>query len=88
MERYYVYILQSKKDNDLYIGYTNNLKKRLQQHARGAVSSTEHRQPLTLIHYEYFINKEDAMAREIFLKSGYGHTQLQSILKRTFQDSE
>ena len=83
MEHYYVYILLSRKDNKLYIGFTNNLKKRLREHARGEVLSTRNRRPLKLIHYEYFINEEDAKAREKFLKSGYGHEQLQNILKRT-----
>lgn len=83
--KYYVYILLSLKDDRLYIGYTNNLRKRLQQHARGEVSATKNRRPLKLIHYEYFVNKEDAQAREKFLKSGYGHDQLKQILKRTFE---
>lgn len=80
---YYVYVLRSLKDNKLYIGLTTNLKKRLKEHARGDVSSTKNRRYLKLIHYEYFINKEDAQAREVFLKSGYGHRQLTEILKRT-----
>ena len=80
---YYVYILLSKRDNKLYIGLTINLKKRLQEHARGDVNSTRKRRYLKLIHYEYFINKEDAEAREKFLKSGYGHSQLRKFLKKT-----
>ena len=60
MDRYYVYVLLSHKDSKLYIGYTNNLKKRLREHARGEVKSTKNRRPFTLIHYEYFINREDA----------------------------
>ena len=80
---YYVYILLSQKDSKLYIGLTSNLRKRLQEHARGDVNSTRKRRYLKLVHYEYFINKEDAEAREKFLKSGYGHQQLKEILKRT-----
>jgi len=82
-ENYYVYILLSLADDKLYTGQTNNLKRRLQQHARGEVTATKNRRPLKLIHYEYFINKEDAEAREKFLKSGYGHEQLFNFLKRT-----
>lgn len=83
MEYYYVYTLLSLKDKNLYTGFTANLKQRLQQHARGEVKSTTMRRPLKLIHYEYFINKEDAMAREIFLKSGFGRKQLKLSFKRT-----
>ncbi len=80
---YYVYVLLSKKDLKLYIGVTSDLKRRLQQHARGDVTSTRKRRYLKLIHYEYFINKKDAKAREVFLKSGAGHEQLRQILKNT-----
>lgn len=83
MSYYYVYILISNKDGRLYIGYTSNLKSRLQQHAKGLVDSTRHRRYLQLIHYEYFINRSDAKSREIFLKSGAGHDQLKLILKST-----
>ena len=85
MDKYYVYTLLSLKDNRFYTGMTTDLKNRLQQHARGEVKSTEHRRPVKLIHYEYFIQKEDAMAREIFLKSGFGRNQLKLALKRTLE---
>jgi putative endonuclease len=83
MERYYVYTLLSLKDNKLYTGFSTNLKQRLQQHARGEVKSTKNRRPLRLIHYEYFINKGDAAAREVFLKSGFGRNNLKNALRRT-----
>ncbi len=83
MERYYVYTLFSLRDKKFYTGFTTNLKDRLSRHARGEVKSTTSRRPLQLIHYEYFINKEDAMAREVFLKSGFGRNNLKSALKRT-----
>ena len=82
--KYYVYILQSYKDNGLYIGFTTDLKKRLVSHAKGEVTSTKLRTPFLLIHYEYFIDRQDALAREEFLKSGYGRKQLKAILKSTF----
>lgn len=71
--RYYVYVLKSTVDHKLYIGFTTNLRQSLQSHAGGQVISTKNRRSLKLIHYEFFINKEDAKARETFLKSGYGH---------------
>lgn len=82
-KRYYVYILYSLLDGGFYIGFTTNLKQRLINHAKGKVHSTKIRLPFKLIHYEYFINKEDAKAREEFLKSGFGRKQLKEILKRT-----
>lgn len=84
--RYYVYILYSLKDSKFYIGYSNNLKRRLTEHANGKVETTKNRTPLKLIHYEYFIHKDDAEAREKFLKSGYGRKQFKEILKHTLEE--
>lgn len=86
VSRYFVYILFSLKDKGLYIGFTSDLKKRLIQHAKSQVTATKLRIPFLLIHYEYFIDKTDAKAREEFLKSGYGRKQLKEILKRTFRN--
>lgn len=86
MERYYVYVLLSLEDGKFYTGLTTNPKKRLQEHARGGVKSTQNRRSLKLIHYEYFINEDDAKAREVFLKSGFGREQLRQALKRTLKE--
>lgn len=82
-KKYYVYILFSLHDKGWYIGFTTNLKLRLTKHANGEVTATKFRRPLKLIHYEYFINEEDAKAREEFLKSGFGRKQMKEALKRT-----
>jgi len=85
--KFYVYILFSFKDQGLYIGFTEDLKSRLISHAQGKNIATKFRRPLKLIHYEYFIDKADAKAREEFLKSGYGRKQLAQILKRTLKNT-
>ncbi|MCX6355760.1 MAG: GIY-YIG nuclease family protein [Candidatus Aureabacteria bacterium] len=77
---YYVYILQSERDNNLYIGYTNNLKERILLHNTGKVFSTKNRTPLQLIYYEAFMDKKDASEREKWLKTGWGHNQIRKIL--------
>ena len=83
MDRYYVYTLISLRDKKFYTGYTTDLRRRLGEHARGEVRSTSPRRPLKLIHYEYFISKSDAQAREVFLKSGFGRKQLSISIKDT-----
>src|SRR3989338_8057874 len=83
LERYFIYVLISLSDERFYVGFTTDLVKRFQEHEAGRVSSTKYRRPLKLIHYEYFINKADAKAREVFLKSGFGRNQLKESLKRT-----
>ena len=65
---FFVYILKSKKDKNLYIGYTLDLRKRLKEHNLGIVKSTEPRKPFGLVYYEAYASKQDAVKREHNLK--------------------
>jgi putative endonuclease len=67
---YYVYILKSEADGNIYTGFTTNLKARLNNHKLGKVASTRHRLPIKLIYYESYLSEIDARRREIYLKSG------------------
>ncbi|MFH1601545.1 MAG: GIY-YIG nuclease family protein [Candidatus Shapirobacteria bacterium] len=84
---YYVYILQSQKNKSLYIGYTTNLIKRLNQHNKGKSQATKPYLPYKLIFYEAFLNRIDAKKREIYLKSGYGRRSITSMLNRYLKDT-
>jgi putative endonuclease len=76
---YCIYILKSLKDNKNYTGYTNNIKRRLNEHQAGGVKSTQNRRPLKLIHKEEFSTKQEAMKREKFLKSRTGRREIKKI---------
>lgn len=78
---FYTYVLRSNKDNKLSIGWTNDLKKRLQAHNRGEVAATKTRTPLELIYYEACTDKDAAIAREKELKTGFGRAYLKRRLK-------
>ncbi|MEK7617959.1 MAG: GIY-YIG nuclease family protein [Patescibacteria group bacterium] len=65
---FYCYILKSKKDNNLYIGSTTDLKRRFLEHNSGLVRSTKSRLPLKLIYYEAYSAEADARHREHNLK--------------------
>jgi len=65
---YCVYVLQSKKDKSLYIGYTKNLKKRLAEHNNGLCVSTKNRKPFHVPAYEVYSSEIDAPTRERRLK--------------------
>ena len=82
---YYVYIPLSLKDYKLYIGYTNNLRKRKEKHDNGFVKSTKNRKPLKLIYYECYLSEKDAKQRELYLKGGKGHSELKIQLQDTFK---
>jgi len=77
---FYVYVLKSKKDEELYIGSTNNLKDRFRKHNNGLVSSTKTRTPFVLVYYEAYTNEQDARQRESRLKKR-GQSRYQ-LLKR------
>lgn len=69
---FYVYVLESLKDNKRYIGYTNNLKKRIEEHNKGLSFSTMFRLPFKLIYFEGCLNQDDAKRREDYLKTTQG----------------
>jgi putative endonuclease len=78
---YYVYILRSKKDRRFYVGYTADLRKRIEQHSDGIVESTKNRRPLELIYYEGCVKQQDALHREKYLKTAYGKRYIRNRLK-------
>ena len=65
---FYVYVLKSLKDSELYIGSTNNLKRRFAEHQNGESFSTQFRHPFELVYYEAYKNEKDARLREQALK--------------------
>ena len=81
---YYVYVLISDKDGKLYVGFTQNLSLRFEQHQKGQVTSTKYRTPFRLIYFEGCICKEDAVKREKYLKTHYGKMFLGNRLKSYF----
>lgn len=83
---YYVYFLKSKKDDNLYFGSTNDLKRRLLEHNSGKVFSTKSRRPFELKYYEAYTKEGDARRREQSLKKdGRALAQVKSRLKESLQ---
>ena len=78
---YYVYILQSLKNNFFYIGYTPDLKSWFKKHKLGLNKATKPFIPYRLIYYEAFLEMADAKNREIYLKGGYGRKTIKALLK-------
>lgn len=81
---HYVYFLESVKNRALYIGYTNDLRKRFKEHNRGLNFSTKPCIPWQLIHYEAYHNEKDAKRREKYLKTSQGSRLLKRMLKEYF----
>ena len=65
---YYVYILECC-DKSLYTGYTNHLEKRIKAHNEGkGAKYTKGRRPVSLVYFESFQTKSEALIREYAIK--------------------
>ncbi len=75
MKFYYTYVLELI-NHDLYIGSSNNLKSRLNDHIKGKVTTTKKFRPLKLVYFEGCLSKTNAIKRENQLKTGFGRGYL------------
>jgi len=83
---FYAYVIKSKKDNSIYIGYTEDLKKRLKEHNSKQNKSTKNKAPFELIYYEAYKSKSDAKFREDNLKRfAQAYTQLKKRIKNSLE---
>jgi len=83
---FYVYVLESLKDGDKYVGFTTDLKKRTEEHNKGRNFSTNPRKPFKLIYSEVCTNEDDARRREKYLKGTGGRRFLAKRLRCYFAD--
>ena len=66
---YYVYVIQHTKTKQIYIGRTNNLRRRLREHNTGQQKATLRKEGKWVVIYcEVYRNKEDADRRERKIK--------------------
>ena len=75
-----VYALKSIDRNYIYVGFTNNLDKRVFQHNNGRERTTRPYAPFKLIYTEKCESRLAAREREKYLKSGSGKEFLKSLL--------
>jgi putative endonuclease len=79
---FYIYVLQSLKDDGFYTAYSDDLKRRLAEHGNGDVISTRNRLPVKLVYYEASCNQQDALHREKFLKTAWGKRYVKTRLRK------
>ena len=71
---YYVYLIQDRSSQTIYVGYTTDLRQRLAHHQSGDGSRfTARRRDWRLIYYEAYADEQDARDRERRLKQ-YGQS--------------
>ena len=80
---WYAYILESAVDSKHYIGSTNELRRRVEEHNDGLVASTAPRRPLKLVSYIAVETESQARKLEKYLKTGSGFA---FIKKRILQN--
>ena len=77
---HYVYVIKSKKDGRIYLGCTNDLRRRLKEHNENKNAYTKFKGPFEVRYYEAFFSKADAFKREQKLKKNA--RGLQELKKR------
>ncbi|MFH1315523.1 MAG: GIY-YIG nuclease family protein [Candidatus Uhrbacteria bacterium] len=84
---FYVYVLKLYNRNQYYVGYTSDLKRRINEHLLNQVHSTKSmdKKP-ELIFYEAYRSKIDAMRRERYLKSTKGKRVIRQMLIDTLKE--
>tara|TARA_Y100000741_G_C18039786_1_gene471841 strand:+ start:58 stop:309 length:252 start_codon:yes stop_codon:yes gene_type:complete len=78
---YYVYVLRNaNKDNNItYVGYTNNLKRRLQLHNTGKGAKFTRGRRWKIIYTEKYSTKNEAKSREYYIKK---NRKLRNLIKK------
>ena len=78
---WFVYILKSESSNKSYVGFTDNLERRLKEHNLGRSDYTKRYKPWKIIYTENFEIYNEALKREKYLKSASGR---KLVLKKLF----
>jgi predicted GIY-YIG superfamily endonuclease len=81
---WFVYIIKSVKCNFIYIGSTNDLERRLEEHNGGISKSTSHYKPFVIEAYIAVKTEKKARDLEKYFKSGSG----KAILKKRILTDE
>ena len=79
---YTFYILYSKSIDSYYVGYTNSIERRLEEHNRKKGKYTDRGIPWELVYSETFESKKEAMAREKYIKSRKSKPVIIELIKQ------
>lgn len=79
---FYTYIIYSKSTDKYYIGYTHDLKLRLERHNSGNSRSTKSGIPWKLVYNEMFETKSEAIKRENEIKRKKSRKYIEGLIKK------
>ncbi|MDH5475143.1 MAG: GIY-YIG nuclease family protein [Cyclobacteriaceae bacterium] len=77
---FHVYAIMSLNRNYIYVGFTNNLERRLLEHNNGYNKTTKPYRPFKLLFSEIHPTRIGAKKIEKYLKSGIGKEFLKSLI--------
>ena len=77
---YYTYAISSQSRKYIYVGITNNLKRRLDEHNKGNNKTTKAYRPFKMIFFDEFQTRVEARQKEKYLKSGIGKEFLKTLI--------
>ncbi len=81
-EKFYVYILQSKKDYSFYVGQTDDLEVRVARHNDGGSKYTSSKKPWELVYFETYGTRVLAMKREKEIKLKKSRIYIENLVSR------
>ena len=81
---YFVYLIGSDRNSKLttYVGYTNNLKKRLNLHNNGKGAKFTKGRRWKIIYTEKYVTKNEAISREYYIKK---NRKFRNLIKKMFR---
>ena len=83
-EKFFVYIIQSKKDFTFYVGQTNDLDVRLSKHNDGFSKYTSSKLPWRLVYFEMFDTRTEAIKREKEIKLKKSRKYIEALITKMF----
>ena len=84
---YYVYVIAARKNLKLttYVGYTNNLKKRLILHNKGKGAKFTRGRQWKIIYVEKYSTKSEAISREYYIKR---NRKFRNLIKKNLNEKK
>jgi putative endonuclease len=81
MNSFFVYILQSLKDESYYVGECDDLDKRMSKHFDGMSKYSASKRPLRLRYFELLPSRSDAIKREKEIKRKKSRLYIEALIK-------
>ena len=82
MAKFYTYIVYSLKLDKFYIGSTNNLERRLQDHNRGKSAFAKQGMPWEIKYFEEFNSRKEAYKRELEIKNRKDRNYIKKLVSQ------